>query len=383
MSQVDLQASFLAEQGRGDFLNAGKLEEGVGLCLSGGGYRAMLYHLGALIRLNELGLLSRLQEVSSVSGGSIIAGILALAWPGFRFSGDRVENFDELVATPMLKFARIGVDVRAILLGFLPGHWAADHVAAAYDRHLFHGATLQDVTVRPRFTFMATNLQTGSGWRFARDYAADVRVGRIDKPAFSLARVVAASSAFPPLLSPVRFRFEKGSVCPMKGTDLHRPPFTEVAVLTDGGVYDNLGLERVWKRCRNILVSNGGRIMPEIGRPAGHYVGQVFRTMTIMQQQSENSRMRMLFGMNNLGQRKVAYWSIDTPVSAYACPDALGLSDDESRSAAQMRTRLNPFGTSEIRLLLRSGYAGADASLRKYGFGTNAPPAAFHNLPET
>ena len=45
------------------------------LCLSGGGYRAMLFHVGALWRLNELGLLPRLDRVSSVSGGSITAGV--------------------------------------------------------------------------------------------------------------------------------------------------------------------------------------------------------------------------------------------------------------------------------------------------------------------
>ncbi len=49
----------------------------VGLALSGGGFRATLFHLGSLTRLNELGWLRRLDIVTSVSGGSIIAGLLA------------------------------------------------------------------------------------------------------------------------------------------------------------------------------------------------------------------------------------------------------------------------------------------------------------------
>ena len=49
-------------------------EEGMALCLSGGGYRAMLFHLGGIWRLNELNLLATLKRVSSVSGGSITAG---------------------------------------------------------------------------------------------------------------------------------------------------------------------------------------------------------------------------------------------------------------------------------------------------------------------
>ena len=48
-----------------------ELEDSVALCLSGGGYRAMLFHLGALWRLNELGYLKKLARISSVSGGSI------------------------------------------------------------------------------------------------------------------------------------------------------------------------------------------------------------------------------------------------------------------------------------------------------------------------
>ena len=82
----DLQSSFEAAAKAGDFINAEKVDDAVGLCLSGGGYRAMLYHVGALIRLNEFGLLSQIQEVSSVSGGSITARALALAWTKLRFN---------------------------------------------------------------------------------------------------------------------------------------------------------------------------------------------------------------------------------------------------------------------------------------------------------
>jgi NTE family protein len=346
---VDMQSLFAPRLTTGGFLGAERVEDVVGLCLSGGGYRAVIYHVGALIRLNELGFLPKLREVASVSGGSITAGMLAVAWKKLRFDDKGVAtNFREEVADPLIRFAAIGVDVKAILLGLLPGRTAADEIAAAYDRHLFAGATLQDIPDEPRFTFMATNLQTGSGWRFAKAYAADYRVGRIDRPKLSLDCVVAASSAFPPFLSPVRLRFEPHSVKPMTGADLHRPPFTEVAVLTDGGVYDNLGLDRVWKRCKTILVSNAGRSTPEIGLPTGRWIGQLFRTLYLVQQQAENSRKRILFGMNNLGQRKVAFWSIDTPVSSYGVDEALPLTAKSTLTAATMRTRLNLFKPSEI-----------------------------------
>ena len=90
---------------------------------------------------------------------------------------------------------------------------------------------------------------------------------------------------------------------------------------------------------------------------------------------------RILLGMHNLGQRKVAYWSIDTPVASYGLADALPMPQDAAATAASMRTRLNPFSALEINLLLRAGYAGADASLRKQGLAINAPFASFDGLP--
>ena len=68
---VDMRTSFASRSETGDFLNAENVEDVVGLCLSGGGYLAMIYHVGALIRLNELSFLPKLREIASVSGGSL------------------------------------------------------------------------------------------------------------------------------------------------------------------------------------------------------------------------------------------------------------------------------------------------------------------------
>ena len=56
------------------------LRDGIALCLSGGGYRAMMFHAGVLIRLNQLGVMKKLSRVSSVSGGSITAALLGMNW---------------------------------------------------------------------------------------------------------------------------------------------------------------------------------------------------------------------------------------------------------------------------------------------------------------
>ena len=62
----------------------------IGLALSGGGSRAIAFHLGCLRALNDLRLLDRIDVISSVSGGSVIAAMYA-------YSGDRFGDFDSRV----------------------------------------------------------------------------------------------------------------------------------------------------------------------------------------------------------------------------------------------------------------------------------------------
>src|SRR3954468_7257154 len=185
-------------------------EEGLALCLSGGGYRAMVFHIGVLWRLNEVGLLPTIKRFSSVSGGSITAGVLARNWTKLGFDARGVaSNFVGVVVDPLRRMASTRVDVSSVLTGaFLPGTSIADRVAGAYRRHLFGKTTLQDLPEPPRFVFNATNLESGVLMRFSKPYLGDYRVGRIRDPALDLAVAVAASSAFPPVLSPYVLRLK-------------------------------------------------------------------------------------------------------------------------------------------------------------------------------
>src|SRR5437016_7776303 len=88
-------------------------DRGIALCLSGGGYRAMLFHVGALWRLNELGYLLKLNRVSSVSGGSITAGVLAMNWTGLGFDGTGVgKNVEVKLVKPIRLLASVTIDLR-------------------------------------------------------------------------------------------------------------------------------------------------------------------------------------------------------------------------------------------------------------------------------
>jgi NTE family protein len=158
-------------------------EDGIGLCLSGGGYRAMLFHIGSLWRLNELGLLAKIDRIASVSGGSITAATLGLAWKHLEWDANRERitqaSLEKYFVAPLRAFARKTIDLTAIGWGiFSPFSTIGEQIAAAYDDALFHGATLQDLpddwskatprTGGPRFVIVATNVRTGSLCRFAK-----------------------------------------------------------------------------------------------------------------------------------------------------------------------------------------------------------------------
>src|SRR4051795_6575581 len=204
--------------------------EGTALCLSGGGYRAMLFHVGALWRLNELGYLPKLARISSVSGGSIAAGVLGLKWDRLAFDGSGVAAaLPPGVVDPIRALASKTIDEGAILGGiFLPGA-ISDKVVEAYRKHLFGDATLQDLPADPpRFVINATSVQTGALFRFSRPYMADYRVGTIPNPTMELAVAVAASSAFPPVLSPLKMKLDPTAWAAASGQpseDLHNETY--------------------------------------------------------------------------------------------------------------------------------------------------------------
>src|SRR5437764_13877943 len=107
----------------------------------------MLFHVGSLWRLNEAGYLRRLVRVSSVSGGSIAAGVLASNWSRLTFDGHgRVDGavFVDAVVEPLRRFAEKTIDVPSVLVGTLtPRVTVNDRLARAY-RAVVDDRTLAD-----------------------------------------------------------------------------------------------------------------------------------------------------------------------------------------------------------------------------------------------
>lgn len=355
-----------------------KPEAGTALCLSGGGYRAMLFHLGVLWRLYEAQLLQGVQRVSSVSGGSITAGVLALKWRQLSFDPARLKSdFVPLVVSPIRALADETIDADAIIWGVvLPGR-VSDRVAETYDKILFKGATLQDLPDAPRFVINATNVQSGAVWRFMKPYMRDYRVGEVKTPKIPLAQAVAASSAFPPVLSPFEMRLDANSFTPNSGYDLQRKPFTTRVFLTDGGVYDNLGLETAWKRYETILVSDGGGKLQSEEEPKSDWARHSHRVLELIDNQVRSLRKRQLIDSYKSGARKGAYWGIRTNIADYQLADPLDCPHDRTMALAETPTRLKRLDDGVQERLINWGFAVCDAALRKHVEPPVAKPLNF------
>jgi len=363
---------------------------GIGLCLSGGGYRAMLFHLGVLWRLAELGYLGTatrvgkhgpigtLQRVSSVSGGSILAGVLGLAWKDLKVDDpDLPARFHELIANPIQDFAsKTTVSIWSAAMSALISS-VSKSVNRNLRRRLYGGKTLQDFPDSPHFVINATNLQSGALWRFSKPYARDWRVGEIRNPTDTIASVVGASSAFPPFLSPARFRYEESLYTPGSGMGLQMPPYTTRPALSDGGVYDNLGLETVFKSFQTVIVSNaGGQYKPK-KKIVGDWILQSYRVMNTIDNQVRSLRKRILISSLASLEKYGAYWSIRSDIEGYPAENKLPCPHDQTGKLAVIPTDLAAKDRLIQRRLINWGYAICDAGIRSWVEDGLPPPGDF------
>jgi NTE family protein len=344
----------------------GKLEDGTALCLSGGGYRAMLFHLGTLWALNDHAWLPKLDRVSSVSGGSITAAVLGMNWGALTFDRGRATNFADLIVKPVRGLAGKTLDIKAVLNGLFKRGSISDKLIAAYDKELFKKKTLQDLPERPRFVINATSVQSAALFRFSKPYIWDYRVGKIDNPAVSLAAAVGASSAFPPVLSPMTLDVSKLTFVPKSGTDLQKAPYTDTAILTDGGVYDNMGIETAWKRYRRILVSDAGGKTQADGEPSSSPIKHSLRVNALIDNQVRSLRKRQVIDSYIRKSREGSYWGIRSDIANYAVSNALPAPFARTLELAETPTRLAAMDAELQERLINWGYAITDAAMRKH-----------------
>ncbi len=373
-----------------------KVGDDIGIAFSGGGYRAGLFHLGSIIRLNETGILSHADRISSVSGGSITSAYLGMKWDSLIFDKQgRAVNMDVEVVQPLLKFfTSHTIDFSSAISGLLPGRSSAKILAEKYDRLLFspdlprgRERTLQNLPNRtraPHFVINATSLQLNNLWRFSHDRATNYQIGIIKDPEFTLGTVVAGSSAFPPFFSPLFIDLPKEGWDENSNGPFRHTEYGKRAALGDGGIYDNLGLETIHKNQKVLIVSNAGSLFPSRSDPPKNWIGQLNRTVNQIHGQAENNRKRWMFDVRGSAAVKaIALWEISQHASAFDQTNLPRLSPSDAYKAATFPTRLKRVSQADAQLLVHHGYSLAAHSLAQYFPGGTQTPATFPKIGNT
>jgi len=371
---------------------AEKERQGMALSLSGGGFRAALFHLGSLRRLNEVGLLSRMNTISSVSGGSIANGLLAKVWPALvPGPGGVFGNFPEAYEAPLRAFCSKNLRTGPLLWDRLdPRNWpallgddhsATDFLANAYQDHLVGELKMRDLAqvcrpdpkgtpTGPNFVLDASNLQTGVNFIFSGEKVGDYQIGHANVPDLLVAEAIAASSSFPLAFPPLVLKFAPST---FTGGDLAArvPPYPNLdtiqrrVVLSDGGVYDNLGLEPVWKSHKIVFCSDGGKPFAVGPDPGEAFLSRLLRCQDVIGNQALAVRKRWLMTSLDRKDYEGAYWGIGTEITGYPVrrDGYLGMVLERLKL---VRTDLDAFSEEEQLVLMNHGWLLTDAALRSY-----------------
>jgi predicted acylesterase/phospholipase RssA len=358
----------------------------IGLALSGGGFRATLYHLGLIRFLRDAGLLQQVTHITSVSGGSIMAAHLVLNWD--RYTGSAKE-FDQ-AAAKLLAFIRLDVRNRILRrypLGLLL-RWPRRLLGLSnrqlsrtgllenqYEMHLYGDKSMFELPERPQLHILTTNLSEGCLCSFNRDGLWKVvekggqsQIERIRVGLMTVPMAVTASSAFPGFFPPFELT---GRDVGARGGEFGRQTYT------DGGVFDNLGVRMFrWltplltgdNALDGVLVSDVGRRIVVQSAARGGLIRAALRSTDILMDrvgQLENENFQDSFGF------------VFARISEVAAPheDPTALHPEVQRQASNIRTDLDAFSDLEISALVRHGYCIARKACRSRAdlFGSELP----------
>ncbi len=308
----------------------------IGLALSGGGSRAMAFHLGCLRALDDLGILNRVNALSTISGGSVIGAYYAYT-PGKEFaefesdvrrfltrgfarslllrlihqsSCTAIRNFGAAIVDPFRE--RMGK--QPIFRGY-PSR--TDLFREVLENEMFRGLKMHSPR-RHNFQIVigACELQTGSAFRFGNSKSGTWRFGELVAEDVDVSFAAAASAAYPIFLPPL----DRQWTFRQNGVELEYR-----VVLTDGGVYDNLGLQVLEPGrnpaysihtfpCEYLIVCNAGQGQSLEVAPM-RFLPRVSRAFAVVHRRVQDSAMHRLhsllasraikgFAMPYLGQQE-------------------------------------------------------------------------------
>ncbi len=341
------------------------VKAGVALCLSGGGYAGMLFSVGSLWRLNELGWLRRIDEISCVSTGAIAGAMLAAVWDRLDFDADGVaRRFVEEVAKPIHRLARETVDMWSIVGGEFSGRSCGDIVADAYDECLFGGITLRqlpdyDSGRAPRFVFTALDVRTGRLVRFCKAGIL-CENGGADASCLRLAVAIAAATAFPPMMPPVA----------VASPDLGDGAATEQRfTLVDAAVCDSLGLEGA-SGYRTLLISDGHLSLTSSAASESGWFPLASRLVNVVRERDRKLRKDWLCRMFASSRDRSHEWRAGSdwhPGPELAREDGPETADGKCDRQSGDVFRLEALSECRQEQWLRHGYNACDEAMSRSG----------------
>jgi NTE family protein len=268
----------------------------------------MAFHTGVLRYLAECGLLQRINHISSVSGGSLLTGLIfkSAGW-GWPDDGKFLEQ-----TVPYIRTALTESGLAAHMLPSLcrPRNWRyllsrANILADAIADVWSIDARLADLPDRPVWSVNATTSETGRRFRFKQSGVGDYALGYAQAMEFNIADAMAVSAAYPGVFGPFaidtgRYEWRKREAwdLPKDTEQIVKPPFATIH-LYDGGIYDNLGTEPLLDSGTQnakegadfILVSDAGAPFGQIA-PSRFRLFRLKRVADIMGEQTRALRVR-------------------------------------------------------------------------------------------
>ncbi len=284
----------------------------IGLALSGGGFRASVFHIGVLTFLAERKQLENITYISTVSGGSLLIGLIYSInnnkWPSN-------EEFLDIVA-PKLKKQLTETSLMKdtfFSLIFQPSNWKyifkRVNILAYTLKHVWKiNFKISDIQKYPKLAINATTSETGKSWRFSNEKMGDYLSGYVKTPNIPLSDVMAISAAFPAGFGPYtiatnKFNWFNYKTWSTKEIIAIQPTFKKLH-LYDGGVYDNLGVEPMMSKSNSFLRDEiNYLIVSDASKPLDiepiasifRIVKRTIRLLDITTDQTRSLRARMLF----------------------------------------------------------------------------------------
>jgi predicted acylesterase/phospholipase RssA len=349
-----------------ELLTSNALKPRIALCLSGGGLRATFFHAGVIKLLRSAELLRNVTHICAVSGGSILAAHLVTNWE--KYNGTDKE-YSEMEAE-LLKLG--GRDLRGRVIRrwilawiifpaqlfsrFRRSRLLEREYASLYGHTVLNQLAGERGVSRPELHIMATSFATGQLYSFSH---AGLWAGTSKAPtlhaadSLPLARAVAASSSFPPLFPPVVLTSET------LGTRDSKLPFKEY--LTDGGVFDNLGIEKISRLQASgeaafdqLLLSDASAQLDWDTTTHSWWLGpRTVRTTDILMQRVSDA------SLSNATLTKHGAVASHISISESGANPIAGakvLPADLQQRISMIRTDLDRFSPTEMELLVRHGY---------------------------